>query len=658
MADKPLEQTLTQEDRYEVKCIIPPKSKNGVGHKVFELLGDYLEYRDELKLPQKWLRNYELYRNKHWKRKGPVPLSSANLIWTTVERTVNILTDNAPTFDIQATDDERADILHKNARYWWNDTEQQDVLADSVLMGEISGCVCEKVIFNPNLRGGLGDVEVITIDPFNFGFWPIKEKRPSKWEAVFHFYRIPVNQARRKWPAMAKYITSDKEWADKLGEERVEVFGGTVSEFTGSNVITGDQARDRASMAGNRAGFKRLYKDDNNVLIVECWVKDYTTEKVITVEEVETTDPVTGEKMVVESKKVVDELKYPGGIRVITCCNGGDVVLSDRENPSINPAIPKEMAAETYLYDKFPFSWTNSNKDPVSPFGFSSIEQLEMLNFEIDKCLSQLNYIKDKAVRSPVINPRTSQVPNSSFTNRPAKVINPKDHIVAGAIKHMDPPPLHRDIEMILGIYRELFNAISGQFDLTNPDILKGRMAFKTVSALLENIHTMLRGKIRAYNKMIRERGRMYLSHVFNWFTEERQYYVREKGVPTIGNFTGSDLAGPIHFEVVSGSTMPVSRMQLREEALELFQAGAIDLRELLDKIDWPNKAEVTKRMEQGVLGGLIERMQALNVDPQIIEQLQKIMNMDESEYNAVVNQMKKAQAEDTKAMEEANAQA
>jgi hypothetical protein len=286
-----------------------------------------------------------------------------------------------------------------------------------------------------------------------------------------------------------------------------------------------------------------------------------------------------------------------------------------------------------------------SNKDIVSPWGFSSIEQLESLNFEVDKCLSQLNITKDKAVRSPVINPRNANVPNSAFTNAPAQVINPKDHVVAQAIQHMKPPPHQRDIEMILGIYREMFDKIAGIFDMTDPGIAKGRMAYKTVATIIESMHTMLRGKIRGYGKLLRERGRMWLSHAQNWYTEERIFFVNgPAGTKESGKFTGKEMIFPTQFQVIAGSTMPTSRLQQREEAKELHGQGAIDVRELLERLDWPNRAEVIHRMELGQLAPIIERLQALGVDQRIIAMLQKIAGMDESEYNAVLNQMKEAQ--------------
>jgi hypothetical protein len=224
-------------------------------------------------------------------------------------------------------------------------------------------------------------------------------------------------------------------------------------------------------------------------------------------------------------------------------------------------------------------------------------------------------------------------------------VINPKDHVVAQAIKHMAPPPHQRDIELILGIYREMFDKIAGIFDMTDPSIAKGRMAFKTVATIIESMHTMLRGKIRGYGKMLRERGRMWLSHAQNWYTEERIFFVdAQAGTKESGKFVGKEMIFPVQMQVIAGSTMPTSRLQQREEAKELHSQQAIDVRELLERLDWPNRAEVIQRMEMGMLGPIIKRLEALQVDPKIIAMLQKIAGMDESEYNAVVNQMKEAQ--------------
>jgi hypothetical protein len=513
-------------------------------------------------------------------------------------------------------------------------------------MSEINGCVVEKVTFNPLLNNGIGEVETVSVDPHNFGFWPLNERRSQKWEAALHFYPLPVNQVRRRWPEMAEFVKPDKQWKANLGETRREIFGGSTSSI-GSKEL-GDYGVTHAAFTGNIEAVSKVMGDKDEVLVLEFWVKDFSKKRIeISPGSIE--DDGFGNPVIIEPvTELVD--KYPGNIRCITCCNGGDIVLSDRGNPSINPLLPPEQAQMTYLWSRFPFSLTHSNRDIVSPWGFSSIEQLEAINFEIDKCLSQLNMIKDKAVRSPIINPRNANVPNSAFTNAPAKVINPKDHVVAAAIGHMKPPPHHRDIEQILGIYREIFDKIAGIFDMTDPSIAKGRMAYKTVATIIESMHTMLRGKIRGYDKMIRERGRMWLSHAQNFYTEDRLFFVeRDGGTVESGMMTSRDILFPIHFTVEKGSTMPTSRLEQREEAKELFGAGGIDIRELLIRLDWPNRAEVIRRMEMGQFGVLLDRMQQLGVDDEVMELVNNIAQMDDSEYNAVLNQMKEAQANQAK---------
>ena len=623
---------LQPEETTKITSILPPSGHANVGFWAFDYLARITKEKNIRKLPQKWSRNYELFRARQWRSRGAARLSSVNLIWNHVSRTTNLLTDNNPTFDIHGEPDEVSSKINKAASFWWNETEQQDVLSQSIQMGEINGCVVEKIIFNPALENGLGDVEAITIDPHNFGFWPMNEMKEHKWEAALYFYPMDVNQARRMWPEFRDYIKSDHEWRKTLGYERKHIFGGTTRAIPGMPEH-GDWGVDHATITGNANALGTIMGGKNEVLILEMWVKDYTT--------------TPGEDGFAIPK-------YPGNIRCITACNGGNIVLSDRPNPSINPLLPPELASQTYLWSRFPFTLTPSNKDIVSPWGFSSIEQLEAINFEIDKCLSQLNLIKDKNARAPIINPRNANIPNSAFTNAPARVVNPKDHVTAAAVGFMRPPPVHRDIEHIMGIYRELFDRISGQADLTDPSVAKGRLAFKTVASIIESMHTMLRGKIRNYGKMIRDRGRMWLSHVQNWYTEERIFFAEaQAGAAEMGMFMGKEFIIPLNFQVVAGSTMPTSRLQNREEAKEIFGTGAIDIRELLTRLDWPNKAEVIRRMELGQMGQLIERMEALGVNPEIIGIIQEVGSMDESEYNAAVNQVKEAQADATRQIPE-----
>jgi hypothetical protein len=125
---------------------------------------------------------------------------------------------------------------------------------------------------------------------------------------------------------------------------------------------------------------------------------------------------------------------------------------------------------------------------------------------------------------------------------------------------------------------------------------------------------------------MIRERGRMYLSHVMNFYTEDRWITFRdEQGKEQTKKIRGSDLVMPARLSVVTGSTMPISRIQQREEAVALFEKGAIDQQELLEKLDYSNRNEVIKRMAAGPLGAVLQNLSQTGMPPELLQFVQQI---------------------------------
>lgn len=592
--------------------LIPPVGDKDVGYIIFRILDEILADKELLGLPRKWQRNYELSRNRHWKGSGgsKVSLVSANLLHDHRQKTVNMLTDNNPVFNVamiggpgDVDEQMQEDLLH-GAEYWWNEQEQQSVLEASVITGEIYGCTVEKVIFNDELEYGMGEIETELPDPYHFGFYPVKCKKLQKAEAVLHYYPISVREAKRKWPELAKGIKADSAYMEELNDNRREMSSGGTTGLSGSYFSTLKSVVKKIIGTAGDTG-----TESDETLVVECWVKDYSINT-------ETGLPL-----------------YQGFIRCITTCNGGAMVLSDKSNPSINPLLPNDQAQKTYLYDKFPFSLTPSITDPLIPWGMSDFEQLEQLQTEINKSISQITLFKDKASRLKIINPQDSGVPNAHFTNYPG-ILNPSSAMTAQGIRYMEPPQIPADMIEVLKIYQELFYKISGEFDMEQANSQGANViAYKAIQALIERATTMLKGKIRNYGKMTRERGRMFLSHVLNWYTEDRWVTWDEDGASVSRQINGAMVNVPVKLTVVSGSTMPKSRVQEREEAIELFSKGAIDAEELLKKMDWSGRKQVIQRMQAGPFGALIEKISAMGMPQQIIKAIQEISQTDDKEF-------------------------
>ena len=617
------------------ECMLPPEDDPYVGYKIFEILDEILEDKESMGLPAKWRRSYELVKNKHWRNSTKsVSLVSGNLLFSHRQRTANLLTDNNPTFNVVVVGnpEESEEIrtkLHRTADFWWRDTEQQEMLEKSILRGETNGCAIEKVAFNPELEAGLGDAETVSVDPFCFGVYPV-DAEIQKAEAVLFFTSMTVFQAKRRWPDKAEVITADDAYLDELASDRREISGmksaGEPASYFGtfSGIIKKVASALSTSTMGER--------DNDSLLVVECWTKDRTQET-----KSRNKADVDGIGRPAEVREEFEGAKYPGFIRCIITCNGGSVVLEDKPNPSINPELPDEQARLTYLYDHFPFSRVPSLTDPENNWGSSDLEQLEGLQMEIDKSLSQFTTYKDRAARLKIINPKDSGVDNKEFSNA-SGIIRPISQMIAQSIRYMESPPPPADLLKSIEIYADFFYKVAGTFDLDQASTPgKNVIAYKAISALLEQTHRMVRGKERNYSRLIRERGRMYLSHVLNWYTEDR--VITNEGddsKPATEAVRGTDLvaklAGPIKFIVVSGSTMPVSQVQKREEALTLFTAGAIDQTELLKTIEWSDPHSVVKRMQAGPIGAFIGKLKAIGVPDFMLQVFAQLGQMEDKD--------------------------
>ena len=592
--------------------LIPLKDSEEVGQAIAVLLEEILKYREGIKFAERCVRFYQLRRNKHWKNKSTsTKLISANLLGSHHQKTVNMLTDNNPTFNaVQAgelEDDgvEKLSMLVKTIDSWWIDTEQQHIFEESTHIGELYGTVGEFMSFDDEVNFPEGEVETESLDPLYYSLYPPKVRTVKKSGAFLRWYPMTVREARRKWPESAEVIEGDMSLLEDIGDTREDEQGKPSTKQTILNGLTrwlsGDQPE----------------RDDTDELfVIEAWVKDRSEKD--------------GEPV------------YPGGIRRVIVCNAGDVVLSDDYNPSINHTLPEEILQKQYLYSRFPVSHNQSVTDPTSPFGMADFEQLEQLNIEVNKTLSQFTMFKDKASRVKIVNPKDSGVRNDELDNRNG-ILSPTNHLVASAIQYIQPPQMGNDIPAALGMYKDFFNEVAGSFN----DVMQGQkagsevVAAKAIAMLLEEASRMVRGKTRNYSKMLRERGRMYLSLAQSWYDTDRYITFQRQGKEVTQPINREVLQIPGKINVVSGSTMPVSLIQKREESMSLAKMGMIDQEEVLKSFDWNNYKDVIKRMQQGPIGEFVQKLGAIGIPQQLLQMFQQIAQMDMKEVEKAVKEGK-----------------
>jgi len=250
-----------------------------------------------------------------------------------------------------------------------------------------------------------------------------------------------------------------------------------------------------------------------------------------------------------------------------------------------------------------------------------------------DKTLSQYIYFKDKAVRPKIVNPQDTGVDKAEFTNDTG-VIEPYSAQAAQAIRYLEfsNNGLMVELKGAMDHLKDLFFLVAGTFELEQ--VQAGNdLAYKAIAALLEHAATMMRGKIRNYQRLIRERGRMFVSLAANYYTEERWISYEDEGVNQTIPIRGQDLIVPAKLTVVSGSTLPKAEMAKREEAMLLFKAGAIDDESLLQQLDFPGRAGILKRKREGTAGVLMQRFGQMGFPPEMLQVLTEIAQMDDKAF-------------------------
>lgn len=93
---------------------------------------------------------------------------------------------------------------------------------------------------------------------------------------------------------------------------------------------------------------------------------------------------------------------------------------------------------------------------------------------------------------------------------------------------------------------------------------------------------------------------------LFNWYVQMMYvYYTDSKAFPVLGtkqaqtfmSLRNTDFTSPLHITVKEGSMIPKDPLTERNEAMDLWSAGAIDPINLFTKLDFPNPRESAKEL-------------------------------------------------------------
>ena len=620
----------------------PPEGSPEVGRWVWEKYLVMRNHRDRQGLPEVWSHNHELYRGRFFKNKSKWSQVLVNLVWKTINALKSHMTDNRPKCSILPRGETPEQVAKAwQARYdaWWMSTRQQYHLQESVGRSELYGYQVDQMLFNPDLEGGLGEVETRRIDTYGFLTWPgHMDIQTAPMVCVLE--PMELGDIYRLWPESEGKVSVESEYSELLpGSDNRWVRANRSRQLRPIGLVSGfsvPEGMESPAAEGGRYGVQRA-------LVIKMWCRDDSTTWVDpeTFEPAKKgeaivkpmIDPATGLQLGVRLVMPEEVKKYPGGIRFIAVTNKGKLVLEDRPNPSINPNLPRQVACETYLWDKFPFIKRLSYSDDISEYGLSIVEQIETLVVEISKKMTQYGVHLDMQCRSPLILPQNCGVKKDHVNNLPARIWEPIASM-SQYIRFVQVPQAHSDILAYIDLCIRLVDIITGITDVSEGRRPTGIESGVAIATLQEKAQVVFREKIRNLDLYLEEQARMFISLGQNWYTEWQKVKLEGRNEVEQIDFRGPDFIHELSVHVESGSTLPRNRNQRRQMVVELAKIGKISDKTLFEELDVPNAIEEARLLEMGPIGRALQRLADTGLfDEATLSMAQRVLSMDEDTY-------------------------
>jgi hypothetical protein len=531
------------------------------------------EVKDSLKIID-YLEGKQWADKARFARSRPVINKFQRHFW----ESVGLLTDLALDFNVKLYDrlndySEFEELLNKLATHWAETNDFEDRLYDVVLYGLLHSGYA-KLQWNSSLNGGMGDVDLVPIAPWNIAFVGGNGQNIQQCEATCYFHVVTIEHLFRTFGETAKRVKGDSEYS---GEGS---FGGTSSSLRPKHISKESWARIQGTpLQRVLAGSSKTEDAEQYPMTMqkEFWIKDGSVNE--RKESVIVGNPISNWSYLVEPGMKL----YPRG-RVITTAGG--CVLSDDPNP--------------YWHAKFPFSafkpyrvpWKVSGVSPTKPW----IQMSNIMNRIYGGILDQINSIIEPSLIAP----------KAAF---PAADWDSLDPGASGAkIKYNNnsprPPEFAKKTEMPAWVFQYL-QEIGKEYEMSSSASAVGQALGKkqvpggdALEQIISSRSFPVKVQSRGLTSFIKDIGYMGISDMLQFYSAaHRQAILGTKGItnsdfqPIYGQarpsgMKGEDFVRKFQFIIRPGSTLTVEKDDKIKYAFALSKLGKLSDRGLYRTLD------------------------------------------------------------------------
>lgn len=529
-----------------------------------------------------WTDCINAYNSEYFKNKSKPDYKSdeiSNFVFSTVETIKPIMVDNDPKILALPKTPQGTEVADKIQNLFdaeWIRDKMSRKLVQAITICLQTGTAIIGTIWDGNSENGLGNVNNILINPFNFFPDPMATEVDNAEYIIYATYKH-VNSLKMKFPDKANLLR-----------------GGTInySELVSSGSNTSNVS--------------------NQVLVLECWSRDYTTFD---------TDSVDDEGKAIK----VRQMKYPRG-RITTVCPELDLILSDKANP--------------YEDGKFPFNLLKCYDIPFEFWGKGEIEQILSPQTYINDLVNQIIDNAKLTGNMPWILDKNSGIGKGQLTNRPGLIIrkNPGTEV-----KRLQPLPMPSYIQEMIAMLKQDIETISGIHDVTQGRKPGSISAASAIMALQEAAQARIRLKVKLMEQVLSDIGQMWYARIRQfWKTNRFVRIFNDENKVDFVEITPDMLQVDIDFAIQAGSTMPTNKNAMLDLMIRLAQTGAedglpmVDRETVLSYTNVPDKKKIMQRFQQRV----DEREGKAQAEQQAALEQQQAMTQQDMEHQKQMVQM------------------
>lgn len=523
-----------------------------------------------------WQQNYRIVHNRSWGMGalswtgGPQvsetwPILSGMVGWMTDQRTslsvIPSMDPHSAMSEFYSTMARDLELVLKSS--WFincTDQEVEKMLWDALIYG--TGIL--KTTWNQALAGGLGDAEIMRIDPWRF--YP--DPAATDMDEANYFIEARTmsrQECERRWPGAKAKIDGVDETAgldtrDDVYRNRQRAPMANPGGVAGVNSMWGRPGGDTRNSG-------RGVREDDAVTVYEAWLREnnqFTTDD--------------GDIYIEDSWRVI-------------------VVAA-------NNVLMNEPAKELWGHGRHPYvRYVPSEMGEF--WGVSLVEQLAPLQLSINKLMASIQ-TNAELIGNPVfMEDSRSNISRTQITNKAGTRLQKS---AGSEVEWMRPPEMPPFVAELIKFYIGEMERVSGLSAIVRGATPTGRNAQGVIDSVQEAAFVRVRVALRNLEYTLRQTGQLAASLVVENFTTPRIAAIvgsngeqsalalkaRHFMVPTLEG------AVPMEFQlwVQAGSSLPISRQARSQEADVLFAMGAIDKIALLQAHDYPNRNDIVARLQ------------------------------------------------------------